>query len=104
MAQKSTVGARELRQNLSVYLRKIRHGERCEVTDRGKAVALLMPLPEAATPLARLVAEGRVTPPSAALSELGPPVGERSRPRPVTRSSEPGAADPARRHTRSPGE
>lgn len=31
--------------NLSVYLRRINRGERFEVTDRGTAVALLLPLP-----------------------------------------------------------
>ncbi len=39
------VGIRELRQNLSVYLRRVQEGETLEVTERGRAVALLGPLP-----------------------------------------------------------
>lgn len=40
------VGVRELRQNLSVYLRRVRRGEALEVTERGQPVALLTPLGE----------------------------------------------------------
>jgi prevent-host-death family protein len=39
------VGIRELRQNLSVYLRRVQEGETLEVTERGRGVALLGPLP-----------------------------------------------------------
>jgi hypothetical protein len=35
------VGVRELRQNLSVYLRRVLKGESFEVTDRGRTVAVL---------------------------------------------------------------
>ena len=46
MAQASSiVGVRELRQNLSVYLRRVEAGESLPVTDRGRPVALLGPLP-----------------------------------------------------------
>ena len=38
-----TVGIRELKQNLSHYLRKIKSGESIVVTDRKKEVAILMP-------------------------------------------------------------
>jgi prevent-host-death family protein len=38
------VGVRELRQNLSVYLRRVRRGEKLEVTERGRPVAILQPL------------------------------------------------------------
>jgi prevent-host-death family protein len=58
-----TVGVRELRQELSRYLRRVRRGERLVVTDRNRPVAVLAPLPEDEDPLARLVAEGRATPP-----------------------------------------
>ncbi len=54
------VAVRELRQNLSVHLKKVAAGETLEVTDRGRPVAILAPLPEQATPLARLRASGRV--------------------------------------------
>ena len=55
------VGVRELRQNLSVHLRRVLRGETLEVTDRGRAVAILAPLPPAMTVLDRLVAEGKAT-------------------------------------------
>ena len=40
------VGVRELRQNLSVYLDRVKEGERLEVTEHGRPVALLVPLPD----------------------------------------------------------
>lgn len=70
------MGVRELRQNLSVYLRRIDCGERFEVTDRGKPVALLLPLPGGRSPLERLVAEGRARPPKGNPLDLGAPGGE----------------------------
>ncbi len=74
----SRVGIRELRQNLSVYLRRIHHGERFEVTDRGRPVALLVPLTDKLSPLERLIAEGRATRPVGDLLDLPPPTGEPS--------------------------
>jgi prevent-host-death family protein len=57
------VGVRELRQNLSIYLDRVKEGETLEVTEHGHAVALLTPLPRSTmTTLDRLIAEGRVTP------------------------------------------
>jgi prevent-host-death family protein len=52
------VGVRELRQNLSVYLRRVRRGEKLEVTERGRPVAVLQPIAAADDPLARLEARG----------------------------------------------
>lgn len=69
----SKVGVRELRQNLSVYLRRVRKGESLEVTDRGRPVAMLVPLPEAATALESLIAQGRATAPEGDLLDLGLP-------------------------------
>ncbi|MGH2596909.1 MAG: type II toxin-antitoxin system Phd/YefM family antitoxin [Actinomycetota bacterium] len=69
------VGVRELRQNLSKYLERIKRGERLEVTEHGRAVAILVPLPPAEGAMARLVAAGRVTPPSRDLGALLPPDG-----------------------------
>ena len=67
------MGVRELRQNLSVYLVRIAAGETLEVTDRGRAVAVLAPLPPAATLVQKLVAAGRAIPAtSAALGPLKP--------------------------------
>ena len=74
-ATTSRVGVRELRQNLSVYLRRIDRGERFEVTDRGNAVALLIPLESGLSPLQRLIAEGRVRAPTGDLLDLPPPEG-----------------------------
>ena len=55
------VGVRELRQNLSRWLRRVECGESFEVTDRGRPVAELRPLPSAAGDvIARLVREGRI--------------------------------------------
>ena len=55
------VGVRELRQNLSVYLRRIAQGETLRVTDHGHPVALLTPLRDTGAPvLDRLEAEGRL--------------------------------------------
>ncbi len=68
------VGIRELRQNLSVYLRLVMKGDSFEVTEHGRPVALLGPLPEG-TPLERLVRQGRVRPATRDLLELGPPRG-----------------------------
>jgi prevent-host-death family protein len=69
------VGIRELRQNLSVYVRRVLEGDTFEVTDRGRSVALLCPLPEESTALGRLVREGRVSPPEGDLLDLGMPPG-----------------------------
>ncbi len=69
------VGVRELRQNLSVHLRRVTDGAVLEVTDRGVPVAVLGPLPEAATPLQRLILAGRVVQaPTLNLADLGPPL------------------------------
>ena len=68
------VGVRELRQNLSVYLDRVKKGEALTVTEHGAAVAILRPLPNAPTVLARLVAEGRATAPSRSLRNLPRPL------------------------------
>lgn len=69
------VGVRELRQNLSRYLRRVRSGERMKVTERGRPVAILGPLTDHKSSLGRLVASGRVRPPTGDLLALGPPKG-----------------------------
>jgi len=74
----SQVGVRELRQNLSVYLRRVKAGEALEVTERGHVVALLVPLPDPDTPFERLIASGSATRPTGRLAELTPPAGEPS--------------------------
>jgi prevent-host-death family protein len=69
----ASVGVRELRQRASELLRRVEAGETIEVTDRGRPVALLAPIPEAG-PLERLRAAGDVSAPSGDLAELPPPL------------------------------
>jgi len=70
----SSVGVRELRQNLSVYLDRVKKGEALTVTERGQGVAILRPLPAERDVLARLVAEGRALPPARAPNERPRPL------------------------------
>src|SRR5215475_8704170 len=69
-----SVGIRELRQNLSVYIRRVQRGEALQVTEHGKPVALLAPLPRADDPLADLLAAGRLIPASRSFDELPRPI------------------------------
>ncbi len=55
------VGIRELRADLSRFVKRVRAGEEIVVTDRGRAVARLMPVEEERK-IDRLVREGSVTP------------------------------------------
>jgi antitoxin (DNA-binding transcriptional repressor) of toxin-antitoxin stability system len=73
------VGVRELRQNLSVYLARLASGTVFRVTDRGRAVALLIPLPQHATTVERLVGAGRAQPATRDLVALGPPTARTKR-------------------------
>ncbi len=68
------VSVRELRQNLSVYLRRVLAGERLRVMSRGRPVAMLGPLPPGSGALARLAAEGRIVPARGTLSGIGDPL------------------------------
>lgn len=61
---------RQLRQNLSRYLRYVKEGESFAVTERGREVARLMPSGPADSPLARLVAERGATMPRGDLPAL----------------------------------
>ena len=72
------VGVRELRQNLSIYLDRVKAGETLEVTERGVPVAELRPLSEGADVIARLVSSGRAWPAEAGMADLPPPLGEPS--------------------------
>jgi antitoxin (DNA-binding transcriptional repressor) of toxin-antitoxin stability system len=68
---KRLVGVRELRQNLSVHLDRVKKGETLQVTEFGRVVALLAPLPaERLSPLERMVREGRATAPTRSLKGL----------------------------------
>lgn len=68
------VGVRELRQNLSVYLDRVKSGETLEVTEHGRPVAQLRPRPQdAISALDRMIAEGRATPATIDHRTLGMP-------------------------------
>lgn len=72
---RDTVGVRELRQNLSVYLERVKKGESLTVAERGQPVAMLVPLAPGASTLERLIASGRATRPTRDLRDLGLPPG-----------------------------
>ena len=67
------VGIRELRQRASELLRQVEGGESIEITDRGRPVALLSPLP-AGSPYRRLLAEGEIVRAKHDLEELPEPL------------------------------
>jgi prevent-host-death family protein len=69
----ASVGVGELRQNASALLRRVEAGEIIEVTDRGRPVAVLAPVPDLG-PLSRLRASGDVIPSKAPLRTLPPPI------------------------------
>jgi prevent-host-death family protein len=68
----SSVGIRELRQRASELLRRVEDGESIEITDRGRPVAVLGPLP--AGPVERLRAAGDLQASEGDLSELLAPI------------------------------
>lgn len=65
----TSVGVRELRQQASALLRQVQLGETIEITDRGRPVALLSPVP-AASELERLRVAGQVRSADADLDDL----------------------------------
>ena len=67
------IGIRELRQYASTWLREVEDGESFEVTDRGRPVALLVPI-QPGGELERLTAAGRLSPAAGDLLELGEPL------------------------------
>jgi prevent-host-death family protein len=67
------VGIRELRQRASELLRRVENGESFEVTDRGRPVALLAPLPDQ-SPLDRLRTAGDLVPAQEDLTDLPDPL------------------------------
>ncbi len=69
----TSVGVRELRQRASGLLRLVEQGETVEITDRGRPVALLTPIPEG-SPLERMRAAGDVETASADLDDLPEPL------------------------------
>ncbi len=69
--------ARELRQNLSVYLARVKKGERLIVTEHRQVVAVLAPAEVSDEPLARLVTAGRATAARRSLAALPRPLAAR---------------------------
>jgi len=55
----TSVGVRELRQRASELLRRVERGETVQITDRGRPVALLTPLPQGSQ-LEQLRAAGEI--------------------------------------------
>ncbi len=68
-----SIGIRELRQQASRFLRMVEGGQTLQVTDRGRAIALLTPVPQKSV-LDALVAAGRAEPAVGDLLELDPPL------------------------------
>ncbi len=78
MAERSRVparvGVRELRQNLSVYLERVKKGETLEVTEYGQPVAQLGPRPaKSVSIIDQMIADGRITPATRSHKHIPPP-------------------------------
>ena len=69
----STVGIRALKQNASQVVARAAAGEVVTITERGRPVAQLVPVPEGR--LAALIAAGRARPAKGSLAALGAPSG-----------------------------
>jgi prevent-host-death family protein len=68
------IGIRELRQNASKYINRVKAGETLEVTEHGRPVAVLAPLPQTTSVIERLRREGRLKPAKRRLEDLPPPI------------------------------
>jgi prevent-host-death family protein len=68
-----TVGIRELRQRASDLLRQVERGESIEITDRGRSVAVLSPLPSGSA-YERMLAEGEIPRATRETGELPEPL------------------------------
>ncbi|HEX5014999.1 MAG TPA: type II toxin-antitoxin system prevent-host-death family antitoxin [Candidatus Limnocylindrales bacterium] len=69
----ASTGIRELRQRASELLRRVEAGETIEITDRGRPVAVLAPLPDQ-RPIERLRATGDLEPARAEMRDLPEPL------------------------------
>jgi prevent-host-death family protein len=73
--RRQKVGVRELRQNLSVHLRRVKAGQTLEVTERGVPVAQLGPLSRPDDPFGPLEAAGLlIQRPTKRLEDLPRPI------------------------------
>ncbi len=57
----TAVGIKELKAKLSGYVARVRRGEEIVVTDRGKEVAMLIPISRERSAVRRLIHSGRAT-------------------------------------------
>lgn len=78
----TTVGIRALKQNASAVVAEATSGGVVTITDRGRPVALLVPLPTGR--VATLVASGRARPPKRSLGALGAPAKRKGHQRPLS--------------------
>lgn len=69
----TSVGVRDLRQRASELLRRVETGETIEITDRGRPVAVLCPIPVRAG-LEQLMAAGDLTRATSTLDGLPDPL------------------------------
>jgi prevent-host-death family protein len=81
MRPSQSVGIRELRQSLSVYIERVRKGEVLRVTERGVPVAILAPLPGSQSRLQRMASAGEVERAIRDPARLGPPQAPRKQSR-----------------------
>ncbi len=68
-----SIGVRELRQQASRYLREVESGDSIEVTDRGRPVARLVPLPRSSN-ADTLLRNGQLAPANGDLLAFGDPL------------------------------
>ena len=68
-----SVGIRELRQRASELLRQVERGGSIEITDRGRPVAVISPLPPG-SPYRRMLVEGEIARASRETGELPEPL------------------------------
>ena len=67
------IGIRELREELSRAIRRVRKGQVLEVTDHGHPVARIVPIVPIVDTMSDLIAEGKVRPPRSS-GPLPPPL------------------------------
>jgi prevent-host-death family protein len=84
----TSVGIRELRQRASELIRQVEVGEIIEITDRGRPVAVLAPLPDPG-PAERLRASGELTLAESSFDDLPDPLA-------LERGQQPASAELAR--------
>lgn len=77
---RARVGVRELRQNLSVYLDRVKDGESLDVTERGQVVARLGPSRKDASTYEQMMEDRRIAAGKGNLAVLGAPRQGRGRP------------------------